>query len=110
MGGRLLEAHFQTQKQAGEAQFSSRLNEVLVHGCLVLGFDKQAVFGQVANEGMVFGELKMGLNGGLVEQGPHVAQTPKAPRQSGGTGLVNRLERVLAAETDQANECALDFR
>jgi hypothetical protein len=69
-----------------------------------LGFDKQAVFGQVANEGMVLGELKMGLHGGLVEQGTHLAQTPKAPRQSGGAGLVNRLERVLVAEIDQANE------
>src|SRR6266704_4931920 len=104
MGGRLLEAHFQTQKQAGEAQFSSRLNEVLVHGCLVLGFDKQAVFGQVANEGMVLGELKMGLRGGLVEQGTYLAQTPKAVRQRSGAGLIDRLERVLAAEIDQANE------
>src|SRR5436189_1895212 len=79
MGGRLLEAHFQAQKQAGEAKLSSRLDEVLVHGCLVLGFDKQAVFGQVANEGMVFGELKMGLNGGSVEQGTHFAQPDHFP-------------------------------
>src|SRR6185503_8466368 len=104
MGGGLLEAHFQAQEQAGEAEFSSRLDEVLVHRCLALGFDKQAIFGQVANQRMVFGELKMGLDGGLVEQGTHVAQTPKAPRQSGGAGLVNRLERVLAAEIDQTNE------
>src|SRR5207248_10357324 len=84
MRGRFLKAHFQTHKQAGEAQFSSRLNEVLVHGCLVLGFDKQAVFGQVANEGMVLGELKMGLHGGLVEQSTYLAQTPKAARQRSG--------------------------
>src|SRR5205823_13444729 len=104
MGGRLLEAHFQTQKQAGEAKFSSRLDEVLVHGCLGLGFDKQAVFCQVANERMVFGKLKMGLHMGLYEQGTHFAQTPKAPRQSSGAGLVNCLEGVLAAEINQANE------
>src|ERR1041385_2655936 len=104
MGSRLLEAHFQTQEQAGEAKFSSRLDEVLVHGCLGLGFDKQAIFGQVANEGMVLGELKMSLHVGLVEQGVHLAQTPKAARQSGGAGLIDRLERVLAAEIDQANE------
>src|SRR5207248_9133137 len=104
MGGRLVEAHSQTQKQAGEAKLSSRLDEVLVHGCLGLGFDKQAVFGQVANEGMVFGELKMGLNGGVGEQGTHFVQTPKAAGQSDRAGIINRLERVLATEIDQANE------
>jgi len=104
MRGCFLEAHFQTHKHAGEAKFSSRLNEVLVHGCLALGFDKQAVFGQVANERMILGELKMGLHVGLVEQGTHLAQTPKAAGQSGDTGIINRLERVLAAEVDQANE------
>src|SRR2546427_9704417 len=104
MRGRFLEALYEPNQQAGEAQFSSRLNEVLVHGCLVLGFDKQAVFGQVANEGMVLGKLKMGLHIGLVEQGTHLAQTPKAAGQGGGAGIINRLERVLAAEIDQANE------
>src|SRR5437667_10030303 len=98
MGDRVLEALFQTQKQAREAKFSSRLDEVLVHGCLGLGFDKQAVFGQVANERMVLGKLKMGLHVGLVEQLMHLAQTPKPARQSSGAGLIDRLERVLAAE------------
>src|SRR6185503_16157640 len=71
-------------------------------------FDEKAIFGQVADEGVIVGKLKMGLHSwpGLLDQSANVTQTPGTVRKGARTGLVDRLERIFVRQAHQPHQRA----
>lgn len=71
-----------------------------------LGLDKESVFGEIADQRVMFFKAELSLDLIGFEQGFEVAQAPDLSGQSALAGLIDGTKRVAVGECDQSHQSA----